>query len=290
MKGHKPETLPTQNLLHERDIAVMPLEDFESELSAIPHRHNAYQLVLVQETKGGDNLIDFRRYDMVAGRLFLIGPGQSHQRQSLHERGVLVFFSEPFMQTTGITAHDALVLFGAVYQHPYLDLKEELQQLFLQLTKLIELELRQPVQSQAILSRYLFILLNYLLRECHVQIAQLTPARHSERLFKLSILIEEHYLSHKPVAYYADALDITPKHLNNLCRQYLHTTVGDMQNARLLLEAKRLLYFTSFSVKEIAYKLGFEDDSYFVRFFKRVASLTPMQFRASGSESTIPEV
>ena len=290
MKFQTPDTLPTQDLLSKGHMAVMPLEEFESELSNVPHRHDAYQLLFVQETKGGDNLIDFRRYEMVAGRLFLIGPGQTHQRQSLQERGVLVFFSEAFLQTTGITAHDALVLFGAVYQHPYLDLKPDLQQIFLQLTKLIAVELQQPVPSSAILSRYLFILLNYLLRECHVQIAKLTPARHTERLFKLSSLVEENYLYHKPIAFYAEALDITPKHLNNLCRQYLHTTVADMQNARLLLESKRLLYFSSLSVKEIAYKLGFEDASYFVRFFKRLAGTTPMQFRASGSESTIPKV
>jgi AraC family transcriptional regulator, transcriptional activator of pobA len=182
------------------------------------------------------------------------------------------------------------VLFGAVYQHPYLDLKPELQQIFLQLTSLISTELQQPEPSQAILSRYLFILLNYLLRECHVQIAQLTPARHSERLFRLSSLIEEHYQQHKPVSFYAEALDITPKHLNSLCRQYLHTTVADMQNARLLLESKRLLYFSSLSVKEIAYQLGFEDDSYFVRFFRRMTGTTPLQFRASGSKSAIAEV
>lgn len=290
MKKLLTDNLPTQDLLYKRDIAVMPLEMFVSELSAVPHRHSDYQLLFVQETKGGDNLIDFRRYEMVAGRLFLIGPGQTHQRQSLQERGVLVFFTESFLQTTGITAHDALVLFGAVYQHPYLDLSPDLQQIFVQLTKLIAVELQQPVPSSAILSRYLFILLNYLLRECHVQIARLTPARHSERLFKLSILIEDNYRQHKPIAFYAEALTITPKHLNNLCRQYLHTTVADMQNARLLLESKRLLYFSSLSVKEIAYKLGFEDTSYFVRFFKRLAGTTPMQFRASGAESTIPEV
>ncbi|MBB6610410.1 helix-turn-helix domain-containing protein [Pontibacter sp. Tf4] len=290
MKKQTQSSLPTQDLLFERDIAVMPLEHFVSELSEVPHRHDAYQLLFVQETKGGNNLIDFKRYDMVAGRLFLIGPGQAHQRCSLQEQGMLVFFSEAFLQTTGITAHDALVLFGAVYQHPYLDLNEELQQLFLQLSELIRIELRQPVPSSAILSRYLFILLNYLLRECHVEISKLTPARHSERLFKLSILIEDNFLHHKPVSFYAEALDITPKHLNSLCRQYLHTTVADMQHARLLLESKRLLYFSSLSVKEIAYQLGFEDDSYFVRFFRRLTGTTPLQFRASGSESTIPEV
>jgi AraC family transcriptional regulator, transcriptional activator of pobA len=290
VKKHSTHILPTQSILFERDILVMPLQEFESDLSDVPHHHDAYQLVFVQETKGGDNLIDFRRYDMVEGRLFLIGPGQAHQRISLREQGVLVFFSEAFLQTTGITAHDALVLFGAVYQHPYLDLHKEMQQLFIQLSNLIAFELRHPVPSQAILSRYLFILLNYLLRECQIEISKLTPARHSERLFKLSKLIEENYLEHKPIAFYANALDITPKHLNNLCRQYLNTTVADKQNARLLLEGKRLLYFTSLSVKEIAYQLGFEDASYFVRFFRRWAGTTPMQFRASGFESTIVEV
>ncbi|WP_162426514.1 AraC family transcriptional regulator [Pontibacter pudoricolor] len=289
MKFQTPDSLPTQDLLSKGHIAVMPLEEFVSDLSNVPHRHDAYQLILVQETKGGDNLIDFRRYEMVEGRIFLIGPGQAHQRQSRQERGVLVFFSEAFLQTTGITAHEALVLFGAVYQHPYLDLKPEHQEIFLQVTALISTELRQPVPSQAILSRYLFILLNYLLRECHVQIAQLSPARHSERLFRLSSLIEEHYKQHKPVSFYAEALGITPKHLNSLCRQYLHTTVADMQNARLLLESKRLLYFSSLSVKEIAYQLGFEDNSYFVRFFRRLTGTTPLQFRAGGSKSTIAE-
>ncbi len=289
MKSQTPHTLPTQGLLFERDIAVMPLEAFVSDISEIPHRHDAYQLVFVKETKGGNHLIDFKRYELVDGRLFLIGPGQAHQRHSLQERGVLLFFSESFLQTTGITAHDALILFGAVYQHPYLDLNEDLQDLCLQLTHLIALELKQPAPSHAILSRYLFILLNYLLRECRIEISKLTPARHSERLFKLSSLIEDNFLNHKPISFYADALDITPKHLNNLCRQYLHTTVADMQNARLLLESKRLLHFTSLSVKEIAYQLGFDDVSYFVRFFKRWERVTPLHFRTSGSESTIPD-
>jgi AraC-like DNA-binding protein len=60
-----------------------------------------------------------------------------------------------------------------------------------------------------------------------------------------------------------------------------------MQHARVLLESKRLLYFSSLSVKEIGYELGFEDDSYFVRFFKRLTGLTPAQLRSGGSESTI---
>ena len=68
MKKPNPEPLPIQELLQTQQLAVLPLQDFASELSAVPHRHNAYQLIYVQETKGGDNLIDFRRYEMLAGR------------------------------------------------------------------------------------------------------------------------------------------------------------------------------------------------------------------------------
>ncbi|SFF88206.1 AraC family transcriptional regulator [Pontibacter chinhatensis] len=291
MKKPKPEPLPIQELLQTQELAVWPLQDFASELSAVPHRHNAYQLIYVQETRGGDNLIDFRRYEMVAGRVFLLGPGQAHQRVARQEQGKIVAFRESLLQTTGLTAHEVLVLFGAAYQHPYLDLPPHLQKTFEQLVQLMEQELEMPVPDYTILSRLLYTLLRYLLREAHLQIAQLTPGRYSERIFQLSTLVEQHFKEHLPVSYYAERIGITPKHLNNICRQSLGVTVADMLHNRLLIESKRLLYFSTLSVKEIAYRLGFEDASYFVRFFRRMTGIPPLQLRQqqAGSKSTIDE-
>ncbi|MFT2010137.1 helix-turn-helix transcriptional regulator [Pontibacter sp. 13R65] len=286
MKERKQDKLPNQDLLNHQPLSVLSLGEYSSELSEVPHSHDAYMLMLVQETKGGDNLIDFRRYSLQAGRLFFVRPGQAHQRQSRQEQGILVSFSEEFLQTTGTNAHDVLVLFGSLYQHPYLDLPPQLLHTVEQLAHLMQLELQKPSPDRAILSRYLFILLRYLLLESVDIIKQLTPPRHSERLFQLSHLVEKHFREHQPITFYATALAITPKHLNSLCREYLQTTVADMQHDRLLLESKRLLYFSSLSVKEIAFELGFEDASYFVRFFKRLTNTTPMQFRLGGSEST----
>ncbi|TXK46802.1 helix-turn-helix domain-containing protein [Pontibacter qinzhouensis] len=286
MKERKNDKLPNQDLLNHQPLTVLSLGEYSSELSEVPHSHDAYMLMVVQETKGGDNLIDFRRYALQAGRLFFVRPGQAHQRQARQEQGILVSFSEEFLQTTGTNAHDVLVLFGSLYQHPYLDLPPQLLHTVEQLAHLMELELQKPLPDWAILSRYLYILLRYLLLESVQIIKQLTPPRHSERLFQLSHLVEEYFREHRPITFYADALAITPKHLNSLCRKYLNTTVADMQHERLLLESKRLLYFSSLSVKEIAFELGFEDASYFVRFFKRLTSTTPMQFRVGGSKST----
>ena len=284
---HTTGQLPLQDMLNQKALSVVHLEEYYSELSEVPHQHDAYVLIFVQETKGGSNLIDFRDYAMQAGRIFFVRPGQAHQRQSKQERGILVSFSEKFLQTTGLTAHDVLVMFGAVYQHPYLDLPDMLQHTVEQLAHLMEQELAVSNPDENILSRYLYILLKHLVRECHLAISKLTPARHSERLFRLSTLVEQHYREHRSIAFYADALGITPKHLNTLCRQYLQKTVSDMQHERLLLESKRLLYFSSLSVKEIAYNLGFEDASYFVRFFKRLTGTTPQFMRKGGSENTI---
>jgi len=50
---------------------------------------------------------------------------------------------------------------------------------------------------------------------------------------------------------------------------------------RLILEAKRLLYHTDQSIKEIAFNLGFEEASYFNKFFKRLTQQTPLQYRGT---------
>ena len=46
-----------------------------------------------------------------------------------------------------------------------------------------------------------------------------------------------------------------------------------------ILEAKRLLYFTDKSVKEVSYEVGYDEPVYFGKLFKKVTNLTPLQFR-----------
>lgn len=102
MKLPKTDRLPIQDLLDHKAQTVMPLEIYTSELSEVPHSHDAYLIIYVQETKGGDHLNDFHRYPIEADRVFLLRPGQAHQRESRQEKGVLVSFSEKFLQTTGL--------------------------------------------------------------------------------------------------------------------------------------------------------------------------------------------
>ena len=81
------------------------------------------------------------------------------------------------------------------------------------------------------------------------------------------------------MAAYAQRLGLTVTHLNRLCREHLSDTALGIVNARILLEAKRCLIFTSLSVKETAAAVGFDDAAYFTRFFRRESGLSPLAFR-----------
>ena len=78
---------------------------------------------------------------------------------------------------------------------------------------------------------------------------------------------------------YAEDLNISTKTLTNYIYESTHTTPLKLINERIILEAKRQIQFSSIKIKEIAYILGFDDPSYFVKFFKRETGVLPASLR-----------
>lgn len=101
-----------------------------------------------------------------------------------------------------------------------------------------------------------------------------------QRIQELIGLIEKHYIEHKETGFYADQLKISSHHLNDIVRLLRGTTVKKMIAQRIILEAKRELSFGALTVKEIAFKLGFSDASYFSRFFKKHTLQNPDGFKS----------
>ncbi|MBK0378309.1 helix-turn-helix domain-containing protein [Mucilaginibacter segetis] len=96
---------------------------------------------------------------------------------------------------------------------------------------------------------------------------------------KFNILVENHYRTQHSVGFYAGELNKSPKTIANLFSLYNNKSPLQIIQERLVLEAKRLLYYTDKSVKEICYDLGFEDAAYFSNFFKKHTSTSPVEFR-----------
>lgn len=96
---------------------------------------------------------------------------------------------------------------------------------------------------------------------------------------KFNVLVDTHYKTKRKVSDYAEMLFKSPKTLSNLFAIYNQQSPQQIILSRIILESKRLLNFTDKQNQEIAYELGFNDPSHFSRFFKKMTTLSPSQYR-----------
>lgn len=95
------------------------------------------------------------------------------------------------------------------------------------------------------------------------------PKRPFARIQQLEQLIEKNFIQHKNVSFYAQEMAMSRKHLNRIVQEVLGKTASELLSARVILEAKRLLLLNDKSAALVAEDLGYQDHSYFTRFFKR---------------------
>lgn len=96
---------------------------------------------------------------------------------------------------------------------------------------------------------------------------------------RFQMLLDKHVLEHKKVGFYAEKLNITPRKLGETIKSVLNKSTTDVIAERLLIACKRKLLYSNNTIAEVAYLLGFEDNSYFTKFFKKLTSLTPKAYR-----------
>lgn len=93
------------------------------------------------------------------------------------------------------------------------------------------------------------------------------------------LLLEKKFTGMKKPSNYADALHISVAYLRECVRNTTGISISQHIQNRIVLEAKRLLYYSQKSIKEIANELGYEDHAYFSRFFKKNVGITAVEFR-----------
>lgn len=246
-----------------------------------PHRHNFYQFVLFLSGKGYHEL-DFKRYDIVPGQLYFMGPGQVHSWRfhSLME-GYIVNFDTDYFKSLLLQSDyvDSLALYSSLNEGVCVLDQEQLQIALPLLDQLVGVTER-PGGMDLKRSLLLHILLRF--EQWYVPDFPVQSVDYHLVLIKNFIaLVDQHYRKlHLPKAY-AEMLFVTPNHLNSVCKEYLGKQAGEVIRNRIMLEAKRLLILPDQSISQVAYQLDFSDNSYFTKFFKKIAGQTPEEFRRS---------
>lgn len=242
-------------------FSIRDLHDYMSGQDMVQslHRHDFYYLLILQKGAGSHS-IDFTEYTITDHALFLLRPGQVHE---IHLRagstGYLIQFNPHF---------DPSPLLPTAAQQNYYQVENTLPLC----TQILEEFTNQHDRYEDVIKSLLHILFIHLIR------AQQSPTT-NDQLQTLQDLITNNIRQYKLVTDYSALLHVSPYQLNALTKSALGKTCSTLINDHIILEAKRQLLATTNLVNEIAWHLGYEDVSYFIRFFKKHTGYTPEAFR-----------
>ncbi len=244
------------------------------------HSHTFY-LVMWLAQGSGTHTIDFRTYTIAPNQLYFLTPGQVHSwALSPDTRGYNLFIDANFFRGRFGNRLQQYPFFHSHQHQPLLEAGDKrtfFSDLFTYAYE--EYEQRQPNRPDVFLS-FVHILLETANRLYNQQLIG-TDTHLYDRIRHYEHLIENQFLTIQSVRAYAEQMNMTPNYLNYVCKKILGKTASQLLHERIVIEAQRLLTHTAQSIKEIGFHLGFEDPSYFVRFFRKHTGQTPVAFRQS---------
>jgi AraC-like DNA-binding protein len=254
------------------------LSDMESFSSVDDkHSHN-YYLFFLQERGENSCFIDFREYRARGAAIACILPGQVHYAVAPWSGcvGWVLEIDALFVKNEWQHIFDRVLLFGNIVV-PDTGTLDDLQSCLVLLDKRMR-SADQPLGQEIVVS--LATSFVGMLAEIYQNKQPVAVNKQSESItLRFKSLLREHLHSSKKPSQYAALLHLSASYLNEAVKSTTGFTAGYWIRHEIVLEAKRLLFHTDMSVKEIAFKLGYEDCAYFTRLFTRTSGMSPVQFR-----------
>ncbi|KAA9338896.1 AraC family transcriptional regulator [Adhaeribacter soli] len=244
---------------------------------------NYFSVLWVQEGEGRLET-DFSKTSFGPGQVFCFNIYQAFalQPHSPTRAQLLLFHPnffciETYQHEVGCNG----VLFNQVYNAQPIAVEPETAIELAQLLKNMQAEMKTgELATGELVFSYLKIFLVKLTRLKTAQTPGCNPKFQIPAvLTQLETLINENFSKHHQPSFYADALHLPLKTLGSLCRKHFHKSLSMLISEKVLLRAKWELLHTDTQVKGVAASLGFKDEHYFSRFFKKHIGLSPTHFR-----------
>ncbi|HKK42179.1 MAG TPA: AraC family transcriptional regulator [Bacteroidales bacterium] len=252
-----------------------------------PHSHDFYSLVLVNGGTG-EVMINNERYRVPEKTVCLIAPDQEHSLAGLKDVDATVFFFcqdfyvEEFSFTRLLNVFSYTARVDRDCCMPVMSLAENEFGTFTSTMRSLrnEYESYTSGNNSATIIRSLLNILLLKLTDLYEKKADISPVSDSVLFHSLVHMIDTNFIQQHHLGFYSSALNISERQLNDICNKYFSCGLKSILQDRLMQEARKLLLSTEYSVSEIAYKLNFEDNSYFTKVFKSKTGLTPSRFRS----------
>ncbi|UTW65326.1 AraC family transcriptional regulator [bacterium SCSIO 12643] len=249
-------------------------------------RLNYYSVIWIQEGSGCA-LIETEKFTYSENQIFSCTPYQPFMFQpDSVTKGVVINFHPNFFcihKHHSEVACDG-VLFNNAYQFPFIDISPSDTTTLSWIISEMEKDIQQNnlATNDAILSYLKLFLINCSrIKKSQYPEVETSKEQNEEKFMvqQLKNYIETHFRTLHSPKEYADLLHITPNALTKLVKTTYNKTPSNLITERIIIEAKRELYLTNKSVEEIASELGYDDQFYFSRFFKKHTKVSPSIYR-----------
>ncbi len=239
----------------------------------LPHRHDYFEIILIKEG-GGYQLIDFTKYELNKGAVYVVYPGQVHLLKRENAQGIVVQFRKDIFEYIFPVKHHLLY-----FQNPELMLSDDsfthLYDLAMRIDRLNRTENLSAVAGHKPFS-YLQIILLSLIENQEAS----SQTEHNAFAGGFLQLLHMNIKEKRKVSDYADMLSINGERFTQLCKQAFGKTPLKLIHEELMLEIKRLILLNQFTLKEIAFELNFDSQANFSAFIKTSTGKTPTELQS----------
>lgn len=242
-----------------------------------PHIHN-FEEILIGMEGSIEHFIDFETTIVDAPYVCFVSKGKVHRVKPIVKDGKcdvwVIRFSSEF------TAEIIFQLYSAFHNSANIFWPvERLTGRLPVLTEMMFKELKQSNPDFSVIRHLLNAVISIVLSEKQKQqTADISPNQ-NETFTNFLAILEDNYRRPLSVGFYAEKLFMSTRNLNLICQNILQQSVSEIIETRKLMEAKNLLTSTDKTIAEIAYELGYNENSYFSNVFKKKSGQTPGEFR-----------
>lgn len=266
------------------NFRIQRIEDIYAERNGEadePHRHDYYTIILVKEA-AGKHIIDFNAYSLEPNQVYFVSPGQVHQvLEEKQSFGYVILFSAEFLAESHIPCYfiDDLNLFNDNGHTPPLPLnKAEFEQLSAICEEMLKVQNSDLKYKNEAVGSHIKLFLIHTNNVCTLKNDNPQNQEAINSILKnFKNLLNEKYKEWHQTSEYAGELNVTPDYLNRVVKSLTGKTAKEFIQSRIVTEARRLLYFSDMTTKEVGYHLGFSEPANFSAFFKKNTGLSPTQ-------------
>jgi AraC family transcriptional regulator, transcriptional activator of pobA len=253
----------------------------DSAVKMPPYQKDFYQLSLIIQSENSSFSINQQQNSSQQNVLYFLSPDHVFSwKRDIVTTGYVCYFKKSFLDFFNGNIDNDFSFFNLTEQNIIVLSDSQVHELQSDFRKLhTELNIPNSYRTQILQSSLLSLLFKCKSLDENMSKNEPKPSEKTKIYNQFKNLVNNCFILDKQVNIYADKLAVRPTYLNEIVKETTGRTAKEVISERVIEEAKKLLHYGTEDVAQIAFYLGFEEPTNFIRFFKTHTNSTPKDYR-----------